>query len=968
MNYFKSNYNNVRLPIGSETEDGLRNAQIGAIHSIASFFTTDLYGPALVVMPTGSGKTAVLVLSGYTLRAKKILVISSSVMVRGQIYDEFITLDTLKKLNVFSETMEPPKVIEIKSPIKSIEEWKKLSECDVVIGIPNSINEGINETFYPPPDLFDLILVDEAHHVPAFTWSRIIKQFPNSKKIYFTATPFRRDRKEVDGQLIYNYQISKAYEDKIFGDIGYYPVNANGKEIDLVIAQETEKIFNIDKEAGFKHAIMVRTETKEQSEKLEKIYNENTKLKLRRVDSTLTYNTIKRTITKLKMGELDGIICVDMLGEGFDFPNLKIAAIHSPKKSLSATLQFIGRFARTNAEKIGEAKFLAEPSDIKIGKMKLYEEGAIWNDIIRDLSENVIEEENEIKHALDTFEKESIPQNKEEISYYNINPYCHIKVYKTDGINLNETLEISGHEIVFQAKSRELNSIIYITKESHKPKWFTSDEIMNINHYFFLLFYDTETKLMYVHSSIKTNQFYDMIMSKFSIGGYNRISKYQINKVLSDIGNTEFFNIGMQNRSMNSGETYRIITGPNAENTIRTSYSKNYANGHVFLKGVSEGENITIGYSTGSKVWSNDYQKIPNFIKWCQKIGNKIISDKEVKTNTGFDNLPIGVEVPNFPSAILEAAWDKETYQNSPFIIKINNGAEETRLQLLDFDIVIDQTNGNQVTLALFHNELCIDLIYDLQAGYKYVSSQDVEYVIEEDKNSFPLQEYLNDNPLTFYMANFATIVGREYFSPPNEKEYRYDPSNIQSYNWDFNNTDITVEFYEDPKYKVSNGNRASIHESLLIELRNQNYQVIIYDHGTGETADYITIKEGQEKNEINLYHIKGSTGKLTGKRVADLYEVCMQAVKSQVWSTNKKSFLKKIRHRVTDNPTKFIIGDLIQLESIINQSKKIEFNFVIVQPGISAQKLTPGLSYILAATDDTLNHNGYQPLIVIGS
>ena len=48
-----------------------------------------------------------------------------------------------------------------------------------------------------------------------------------------------------------------------------------------------------------------------------------------------------------------------MLGEGFDFPNLKIAAIHSPHKSLVSTLQFIGRFARTNAENIGTAKFIA---------------------------------------------------------------------------------------------------------------------------------------------------------------------------------------------------------------------------------------------------------------------------------------------------------------------------------------------------------------------------------------------------------------------------------------------------------------------------------------------------------------------------------------------------------------------------------------------------------------------------------
>lgn len=43
------------------------------------------------------------------------------------------------------------------------------------------------------------------------------------------------------------------------------------------------------------------------------------------------------------------IVCVDMLGEGFDLPELKIAAFHDVKKSLAATLQLAGRFTRTKS-------------------------------------------------------------------------------------------------------------------------------------------------------------------------------------------------------------------------------------------------------------------------------------------------------------------------------------------------------------------------------------------------------------------------------------------------------------------------------------------------------------------------------------------------------------------------------------------------------------------------------------------
>jgi superfamily II DNA or RNA helicase len=123
MTYFSSHYTRINYPVTTETSRGLRNAQLGAVHAIASHFT--LYGdqPAINVMPTGSGKTAVLILSAYLLRAKRVLVISSSVLVRGQIVDEFEKLTTLKNSNVFHKDMESPKVKEIKSPIKSQEQW-----------------------------------------------------------------------------------------------------------------------------------------------------------------------------------------------------------------------------------------------------------------------------------------------------------------------------------------------------------------------------------------------------------------------------------------------------------------------------------------------------------------------------------------------------------------------------------------------------------------------------------------------------------------------------------------------------------------------------------------------------------------------------------------------------------------------------------------------------------------------------
>lgn len=75
--YFTDCYGTVRYPIDGEGGEGLRVAQIGAIHAVASHFTVRADEPAIVVMPTGSGKTAVLMMSAFVERARRVLKHSS---------------------------------------------------------------------------------------------------------------------------------------------------------------------------------------------------------------------------------------------------------------------------------------------------------------------------------------------------------------------------------------------------------------------------------------------------------------------------------------------------------------------------------------------------------------------------------------------------------------------------------------------------------------------------------------------------------------------------------------------------------------------------------------------------------------------------------------------------------------------------------------------------------------------------
>lgn len=105
-NYFKIHYNAVKYPIDSEKSRGLRNAQLGAIHAISSFFTFNKKEAAIVIMPTGSGKTAVLMLTPYLIRKQRVLVVTRSKMVCGQIAEDFSELRTLCVANVFNTSIK----------------------------------------------------------------------------------------------------------------------------------------------------------------------------------------------------------------------------------------------------------------------------------------------------------------------------------------------------------------------------------------------------------------------------------------------------------------------------------------------------------------------------------------------------------------------------------------------------------------------------------------------------------------------------------------------------------------------------------------------------------------------------------------------------------------------------------------------------------------------------------------------
>lgn len=395
---------------------GLRPPQIGALHSIlAHIHNAD--DKAIVVMPTGTGKTETMLATLISNCCKKLLVSVPSDSLRTQIAQKFITLGLLKEYGIADKSCLNPIVGIVNSGFDTPQDLQNfIDKCNVVVSTMTLLTDFSPEQKEILNNSFSHYFVDEAHHSEAKTWKELINRFDKEKVFLFTATPFRNDGQSLQGKQIFNFSLRKAQEQKYYKQINYLPIREYNKDLaDKKIAENAIVQLRADRANGFNHFIMARCKDKVRAREVFEYYKDYDEFK-----PVLVYTGIAgigNKIEAIKRGEHSIIVCVNMLGEGFDLPNLKIAAIHDERQSLPITLQFIGRFTRTSYDQLGNASFITNIAYPPIHEEldQLYAGNSDWNLLLPRLSANATEKELNIKEFLENFDNLSIqlfPFNK----------------------------------------------------------------------------------------------------------------------------------------------------------------------------------------------------------------------------------------------------------------------------------------------------------------------------------------------------------------------------------------------------------------------------------------------------------------------------------------------------------------------------------------------------------------------------
>ena len=254
-------------------------------------------------------------------------------------------------------------------------------DADFIFATVQTLNRD-EHLFKYASDTFDAICLDEAHHVPADTYQKIMHHFTPKLWLGMTATPDKRDD-NIEGRNVYeifNYQIAyeirlqQAMEEKLLCPFHYFGITdlsiigdddeahrdfnmlTSDERVKHIVEQANYYGYSGDKVKGliFCSSIM---ESEVLSEKLNKTINPATGFPYRTIalNGSASEQERQEAFERLAAdamdvvegpGPLDYILSVEILNEGVDIIEVNQVIMLRPTQSPIVFIQQLGRGLR----------------------------------------------------------------------------------------------------------------------------------------------------------------------------------------------------------------------------------------------------------------------------------------------------------------------------------------------------------------------------------------------------------------------------------------------------------------------------------------------------------------------------------------------------------------------------------------------------------------------------------------------
>lgn len=948
---------------------GLRRPQIGALHSVLGYWTTGRSEPATIVMPTGTGKTDTMVALLVAAAIPRLLVVVPSDALRTQIAGKFETLGLLQQFGVVAVSVTRPVVGQMMHGLRTAEAAVALAEkCNVIVTTPQSLKASQPDARAALVDACSHLFVDEAHHVPAATWTRVRDAMYPKPVVQFTATPFREDGRVLGGRLLYTFPLKEAQADGYFARINYVSV-VDFADTDRAVAARAVEHLRADCAAGLDHILMARAKQQKRAEELLPLYEEiAADLGPLVLHSGLPRAARKAAHARLQSRESRIVICVDMLGEGFDLPALKIAALHDPHRSLGVTLQFVGRFTRAAGADLGEATAVAPRPDRAYDPhiRRLFAEDADWNVVIRELSEESVEAQQEVSDFEGSFGSQP-----EEITLRNLEPKMSTVVYRTrcedwrpDGI-----LEVFPAETLLTmpiAVNQRYHVAWFVTEEVTPVRWGNLRTVEEVTHHLYVLYWDQTRQLLYINSS-NTDSVYPELAVAVAGEEAERVVGEKVYRVMAHLARLVPTNIGVLD-TRNRSRRFSMHVGADVTEGFPQAEAQTKTKTNIFATGYEEGERVTIGAALKGRIWSQRAaSSLPEWMAWCDYVGTKV-SDEGISLDEvmrGFIRPIVVTERP--PLVPLAIEWPWEVFFASEDVKLSLRGRLwpliDSELRVTSFEKagpILFEVRTPKWTAAY-----AIDVT---EKGLAYRAVGD-DVTMSSRQQSTSLSTFFERSGPTVHFADDVMMVPPGLRLQPPRQIPPFDPARIATLDWKGEGIDIRKES------QGRSRDATSIQARAIRRLGDvADWAIVMDDDGSGEVADVVGMRVDEDHLVVSLTHCKFSSEAEPGARVVDLYELCGQAQKSVRWRRDVvvlfDNLIRRERNRQKSGRTGLMVGTPEKLYELADSSRllRTRLEITIVQPGLSVSRVSSQILELLASTEVYVRETVNAPLEVLAS
>jgi superfamily II DNA or RNA helicase len=938
----------VRL-FGEDGSPLLRTPQHGSALAVAAHFT-GRKEPAAVALPTGVGKTAVMTLLPYLLSSRRVLVIVPTRLLREQIADEFSSLTVLRHQAVIPTPVWSPKTTTIKHRTEG-DDWAKVLEYEVVVTAPNSIVTADYECTVPE-HAFDLVLVDEAHHSPAPIWKAVTEKLSSAKQVYFTATPYRRDELTIQATIAYEFSLSEAVAQGYVAPVDLKIVDDRG-DVDAALIEEVVALTKMESSPYFDTPFLARTSSKDHARELSLKY-EAAGLKARVILGEDSLKRAREHIADVRVGAADGLIMVGVLGEGFDFPAIKVAAYHRAHKSLPATLQFIGRVSRVHSSGPERALVLAPKTEGASETQALYRNDAQWSSLIPELADHLFQRE--AKRAL--IDRALITPIQGLVSPSNLRPKRIVDIYDVGGafaMDLEDELDEDPAVVQWwQTESRQF--LVVIRKHDAPPKWLYSDVLVATEFELQCAIYARDEGLLF----LSTNGDSERLALLLGLTAPIPVHPERLYAMLNAQGVQAYFNVGLRSVDVPTAKraAYMMNSGPSVGDTIRPDDSATYTLGHAVAKITENGRTRSFGIAIRkSRVWMPQSGPLADFHEWCMSLARLL---HRVEPAGMVDGLQLRPEKPfeRFPEVAIAA---------TPGTRLIELGTTFTWQDGYEAHIV-DLENEAHVS----PDRLSCEVTARADADHSFVVCYGVngsatllpdQVVMKRGDEEVDATAELQADPYVLFFGDGSSV--RSFLiSSPAPNIAAFPPNNIEIVDW--SGVDISRET------EPCGPDKVSIFSYLHRELaRRYPDATIINDDRANELADIIVISDRGAHVEVTLYHCKGAARQT--ERVDQLYVVAGQALRSLRWALNRSNFWRDVLKRRKTRKAFKIIQNGADPDGLFaraaHTAPETRFQVCVVQPGLKRSALRQGTAanVLLSSCKNSADSAGVQFLVFCG-